>query len=294
VRQRKDGHPIDVSLTISPIRDAVGRITGASKIIRDITERKRAEAALAEERQWLTVTLRSIGDAVIASDAAGFVKFLNPVAERMTGWPSQEALGQPLTNVFNIVNERTRVLAQNPVERVLREGIVVGLANHTALLSRDGREMSIEDSAAPIKDEKGTMFGAVMVFHDVTERRHGEAALRAARDAAEAANRAKDEFLAALSHELRTPLTPVLMLAAEMEHAEGVPTEIRSDFATIRKNIELEARLIDDLLDHTRITQQTDSSLRQCRRPPARKACLGDPSERNTSQGIGSKFRPRG
>jgi two-component system CheB/CheR fusion protein len=255
VRRTKDGHDIDVSLSVSPVRDARGRIIGASKILRDITREKQIEAALAHERQWLAVTLGSIGDAVIATDSSGVVKLLNPVAEKLTGWSTNEAVGKPLLQVFNILNEKTRIHAPNPVDRVLREGTIVGLANHTALISRDGREISIEDSAAPIKDAEGNVLGAVMVFHDVTERRKGEETVRIARDAAVAANRAKDEFLAALSHELRTPLTPVLMLAKELEHAENVPVDLRADFSMIRQNIELEARLIDDLLDLTRIAQ---------------------------------------
>jgi two-component system, chemotaxis family, CheB/CheR fusion protein len=246
---------IDVSLTISPVRHASGEIIGASKIVRDISHEKQIEAALEQERQWLEVTLDSIGDAVIATDPLGAVKFLNPVAEKNTGWPAEEAIGKPLQQVFNIINEKTRNPGVNPLDRVLREGIVVGLANHTALISRDGHEISIDDSAAPIKDSTGNVLGAVMVFHDVTDRRKSDEALRIARDAAEAASRAKDEFLAALSHELRTPLTPVLMLAKELEHAENVPADLKADFSTIRQNIELEARLIDDLLDLTRIAQ---------------------------------------
>ena len=255
VRVTKDGRPIDVSLTISPIRDSTGGIIGVSKIARDITQRKHTEAALEQQRQWFAVTLSSIGDAVIATDAGGAISFLNPVAEAMTGWSAHEAIGRPLLEVFRILNEKTRAPASDPVARVLREGIIVALANHTVLLARDGREIAIEDSAAPIKDAAGTLVGAVLVFHDVTERRQAEEAALAAREAVEAASRAKDEFLAALSHELRTPLTPVLLLSAAMERSDELPADVRKDFGMIRKNVELEARIIDDLLDLTRITQ---------------------------------------
>jgi PAS domain S-box-containing protein len=129
---------------------------------------------LAHQREWFQVTLSSIGDAVITTDLDGKVTFLNPVAETMTGWKSEEAGGQPLETVFNIINEQTRQPADNPITKVLREGVVVGLANHTALIARDGTETAIEDSAAPIKDAAGRIFGAVMVFHDVTERRRAE------------------------------------------------------------------------------------------------------------------------
>jgi PAS domain S-box-containing protein len=144
---------------------------------RDLIEAKQAlerkNRELAEQHEWFRVTLASIGDAVISTDVDGRVTFLNPVAEAMTGWPIGEALGQPLGRVFRIINELTRQPA-DPLARVLREGSVVGLANHTALIARDGREIKIEDSAAPIRDGAGKVIGAVMVFHDVTERRRAE------------------------------------------------------------------------------------------------------------------------
>ena len=139
-------------------------------------ERKTAE--LAEQRESFRVTLASIGDAVITTDTQAKITFLNPVAEAMTGWKSDEAIGQPLEKVFNIINEQTRQPAPNPVSRVLREGVVVGLANHTALIGRDGKETAIDDSAAPIRAETGKISGVVMVFHDVTEQRKAENALR--------------------------------------------------------------------------------------------------------------------
>ncbi len=135
--------------------------------------------ALAEsERRWAT-TLTSIGDAVMATDNQGRVTFLNPAAAALTGWQSEEALGQPVQNVFQTINEQTRLPAEDIVSRVLTEGRVVELANHTALLRRDGREIPIADSAAPIQDSEGKISGVVLVFHDVTERRQAETVLRA-------------------------------------------------------------------------------------------------------------------
>jgi PAS domain S-box-containing protein len=130
------------------------------------------------QREWLRVTLTSIGDAVLATDTAGLITFLNPVAESLTGWPEQKALGQSVPNVFRIINEETRVPGEDIVARVLREGRAVALANHTSLVTPDGREVPIEDSAAPIKDSAGTVSGVVLVFHDVTEKRRAAAALR--------------------------------------------------------------------------------------------------------------------
>ncbi|HEX9028706.1 MAG TPA: PAS domain S-box protein, partial [Anaerolineales bacterium] len=148
---------------------------------RDITERKRIEARLAAEREWLRTTLASIGDAVITTDAEGKVSFLNPVAERLTGWNTNEAAGQPMERVFPIINEQTRQPAVNPIARVLQEGVIVGLANHPALFDRQGREVPIEDSAAPIRDGSGQTIGVVMVFRDVTEKRKIEQALHESR-----------------------------------------------------------------------------------------------------------------
>jgi PAS domain S-box-containing protein len=139
-------------------------------------ERLQAQAAAQAEREWLRVTLGSIGDAVIAADTAGRVTFLNAVAERLTGWSQAEAAGRPVESVFCLVDEATRRPIEGPVERVLREGTIVQLANHTLLLARDGHTCPIDDSGAPIRDEHGTLLGVVVVFRDVTQRRQAEAA----------------------------------------------------------------------------------------------------------------------
>lgn len=174
VRRRKDGSYVDVSLTVSPIFDSDGRIIGASKVARDITAQRR-------EQERLSVTLSSIGDAVISTDASGRIVFMNSVAEQLTGWTSEGAFNQPMESVFNIVNETTRLPVDSPVEKVLRDGVTVGLANHTILISRDGTERPIEDSAAPIRNRAGQLIGVVLVFRDATTRRAAElAALRLA------------------------------------------------------------------------------------------------------------------
>ena len=158
----------------------------------DITERKRRDEALlqlgaelAQQHELMRVTLQSIGDAVITTDAAGAVNWLNPVAERMTGWLATEAKGLPLSQVFHIVNEETRAVAENPVATCLAQGKIVGLANHTLLISRDGTEFGIEDSAAPIRNAADEVLGVVLVFHDVSEQRRlsGEMTYRATHDA---------------------------------------------------------------------------------------------------------------
>ena len=135
-----------------------------------------AERKLRESERRYAVTLASIGDAVIATDDQARVTFLNPVAEALTGWPQGEAAGRPLAEVFHIVNEETRQPVEDPAAKVLRLGTVVGLANHTVLLARDGREVPIDDCGAPIIDDRGSISGVVLVFRDTTQRRHAEEA----------------------------------------------------------------------------------------------------------------------
>lgn len=129
---------------------------------------------LAISEKWLATVLVSVGDAVLATDGEGRVTFMNPVAEALTGWTLEEAWGEPLDRVFHIVNERTGRPVASPVEKALREGTVVGLVNHTLLLRRDGTEIAIDDSAAPIRDEQGAVTGAVLIFRDVTAQRRAE------------------------------------------------------------------------------------------------------------------------
>ncbi|MEX1229739.1 MAG: PAS domain S-box protein [Planctomycetaceae bacterium] len=145
---------------------------------RDITDLKAAEEALRQSEENLTITLDSIGDAVLATDAARNITRMNPVAEQLTGWTESEAMGRPIDDVFRIINEETRKPAEIPVDRVLETGIVQGLANHTALIARDGVERSIADSAAPILGREGSIRGVVLVFRDVTEEYRKERALR--------------------------------------------------------------------------------------------------------------------
>jgi diguanylate cyclase (GGDEF)-like protein/PAS domain S-box-containing protein len=130
-----------------------------------------AQYSVWEEKERAEVTLHSIGDAVITTDLEGRVENINPVAQQLTGWSHDEARGQPLEHVFRIIGEEDGLPLDNPARRAINEGVVVGLANHTVLLSRDGKVFSIEDSAAPIRARDGSIIGCVLVFHDVTEKR---------------------------------------------------------------------------------------------------------------------------
>ncbi len=343
----------------------------------DLLGRDRAEAAARQSEERLSTALRSIGDAVLATDGRGLVSFLNPIAERLTGWTAEAALGRSVEEVFRIVNEASRAVVESPVRRVIREGLAVGLVKRTLLLARDGREIPIADSGAPIHDEHGSISGVVVVFRDISEARHAERenqrlaaivssahfamavetvdnvitdwnpgaetlfgftaaemvgrkmaslappnspdpspaataeliagrraaefeARRVTRDGrwldvvvalspirdedgvligisrlirdvterrkqsrdileaqhrAEEASAAKDRFLATLSHELRTPLTPVMASVHRLERRSDLGPGMADSLAMIRRNVELEARLIDDLLDLTRIAR---------------------------------------
>ncbi|MGE5413450.1 MAG: PAS domain S-box protein, partial [Syntrophomonadaceae bacterium] len=344
---------------------------------RDLVGRHRAETEARKTGERFRATLASIGDAVLTTDAEGRVTFVNPVAERLTGWTSEEAAGRREEEVFPIRNEKTHAEVESPTRRVLREGLIVGLANHTVLRARNGREIPIADSGAPIRGADGTVEGVVLVFRDVTELRDAENAMRrlaaivstgtfpviaetpenvitdwnpgaealfgyaaaemigrkffelappgtvdpapvltaelvagrsmgdfegvrrtkdgrwlevvvtlsairdedgdligvarlvrdvterrrhgreleGARQRAEEASAAKDRFLAMLSHELRNPLTPVVASVHRLERRSDLPEGAAESLAMIRRNVELEARLIDDLLDLTRISK---------------------------------------
>jgi PAS domain S-box-containing protein len=157
--------------------------------------------------QWLNTTLRSIGDAVIAADPDGKVVFMNRVAEQLTGWKEKDADGLPLSKIFEIVNQRTRATVENPADAVRRSGKIVGLANHTILISKNRQEFHIDDSAAPILDVNARMIGIVLVFRDISERHASEAALMRAEKLASAGRLA-----AAIAHEVNNPLEGLVNL----------------------------------------------------------------------------------
>jgi PAS domain S-box-containing protein len=175
---RADGGEFPVELTVTRIPLEGSPVFQG--FLRDITDRKQAEEALAAEKERLAVTLGSIGDGVIATDVEGRVIFINRTAEELSGWFQEEAIGQPLSEVFRIVHEKSRSHCENPVQKVLATGNVVALANHTVLIAKDGKERAIADSGAPIRNRRGEVIGVVLVFRDVTEKqRMQEELLRA-------------------------------------------------------------------------------------------------------------------
>jgi PAS domain S-box-containing protein len=169
-QRRRDGEKRLLAWWCRVTKDPSGQVKGALSTARDITEARRHEEMVAEEKERLSVTLHSIGDAVICTDTEGRVTLLNRAAEQLTGWSQTEAVGQPLEKVFRIFDERTNEPCENPVQKVLKTGETVHLSNHTKLVSRNGRTMSIADSGAPINDAEGNTIGTVLVFRDTTEK----------------------------------------------------------------------------------------------------------------------------
>lgn len=215
----------------------------------EIHHRREAERQLARERSQLETTLQCIGDGVIVTDAAGRVRTLNPIAESLTGWTLEEAQGRLLHEVFPIFNEYTRAPVENPVEKVLSTGRIVGLANHTLLLAKDGTTRPIDDSAAPIRDVDGSLHGVVLIFRDITEQKQWLRELEATNTELAETDRRKDEFLAMLAHELRNPLAPLL---SGLELLERDPRQVNV-LRTAKRQVVHLVRIVDDLLDVSRI-----------------------------------------
>ena len=175
--RRRDGEQVVILENARAVRDAANRITHYEGTIADITERKRAEQAVFAEKERAQVTLQSIGDAVISTDADGRIEYINPVAESLTAWTLEEARGRPIGEVLSLVNEITREPIENPLLCVLSGGEVSSPADHSVLVTRSGHEVAIQESAAPICDRQGRVIGAVIVFHDVTKERRLKRAL---------------------------------------------------------------------------------------------------------------------
>lgn len=278
IRVAKDGRRIPVAVSISPLKDSDGELVGASKVVHDITDLVAAREALVREKELLATTLASIGDAVIVTDPEGRVTFMNAEAERLTRWASADAKGRALPEVFRIVNEETRLTVENPVEKVLRLGGVVGLANHTVLIAKDGTETPIDDSAAPIREPNGPLFGVVLVFRDFTERKRAEETLRAAHEqlASRAVHLEKlihertarlqetvnelEHVSYSIAHDMRAPLRAMSifagLLAEQVSSGEGVSSEARDYSQRILAAAARLDKLIQDALHYTKTVSQ--------------------------------------
>jgi PAS domain S-box-containing protein len=277
IRVAKDGRRIPIAVSISPLKDADGQIVGASKIIHDITDLIATREALTNEKELLATTLASIGDAVIVTDPEGRITFLNAEAERLTQWRNSDATGRPLPEIFRIMNEETRAPVENPVEKVLRHGGVVGLANHTVLTAKDGTEIPIDDSAAPIRHAGGPLLGIVLVFRDFTERKQAEKALREAHeqlaDRAGQLEKLVQERTArlqdvvnelqhvsyAMAHDMRAPLRAMnafASLLAEKPSGDIAPADAQEYTRRIIVASRRLDQLIQDALQYTKVAQQ--------------------------------------
>ena len=245
VRRCKDGRHIDVSLTVSPLRDAVGQLMGASKIVRDVTDRKKGDKAA----RYLAAIVESSDDAIISKSLDGIIQSWNGAAERLFGYKADEVIGK---SVLLLIPEGRRDEEPEILSRLRRGDRIEHY--ETIRRRKDGSLVEVSLTSSPIRDGNGTIIGASKIVRDISAQKEVLRELKETHEKVLSANRAKDDFIAALSHELRTPLNPVLLIASEAATDVTLPTWAREDFETIRKNVELEARLIDDLLDLSRIT----------------------------------------
>lgn len=229
-----------------PVRDENGEIVKWFGTNTDIEDLKQAYAVAAS----LAAIVTSSEDAIIGTDLAGIVTSWNRGAERIFGYTAAEMIGRRMAELY----PPERLEEEREILESLRSGRTIQ-HYESERVTKDGRIIDVAVSGSPISDRSGVIIGASKIARDITDAKRAERHLREAKEAAEAANRTKDEFLAALSHELRTPLSPVLLLASELEKIAELPVPVRHDIATIRKNVELEARLIDDLLDVTSIAR---------------------------------------
>ncbi len=189
-------------------------------ILREMHLRERYTRRIREQEEWFRVTLKSIGDAVIATDHEGKVTFMNPLAERMTGKTTQQSVGRPIQEIFPIANDVTGRAAENPVEKAMQEGSVLGLANHI-MLHADGRRIPIQDSAAAIRDDRDSLVGVVLAFRDVTSERKSQELLRRTEKLTAAAR-----MSATVAHEINNPLEAVSNLIYLAKINPGAPTAV--------------------------------------------------------------------
>jgi PAS domain S-box-containing protein len=238
--ERPDGTRASIMPYPTPLRDRQGKIIGGINMLLDVTRSNEAEIA----SRRLAAIVESSDDAIVSKTLEGIITSWNRGAEKIFGYTPAEAIGQHISLIIPL----ERRAEEDDVLAHLRRGEKIDHFE-TERQTKDGRRLNISLTVSPIKDSTGRIIGASKVARDITERKRGEEQLLEAKREAEAASHAKDKFLAALSHELRTPLTPVLMTVAAMDINSDLAPELRDDIAMIRRNVELEAKLIDDLLD---------------------------------------------
>ncbi len=218
---RASGRSLVRTLYLATVLAIIGLVLLAFYIIHEMDQREKHAAEMREREEWFRVTLASIGDAVIATDERGTVIFINPIAEELTGIGLRQAQGQPIHKVFPIFNEQTRNPVDNPVAKVLEQGRIMGLANHTILQHADGHMIPIEDSAAPIFDDHRKLRGVVMVFRDVTGEKQAQEVLRKAEKLA-----AAGRLAATVAHEINNPLEAVCNLIYLVKNTDSLPENV--------------------------------------------------------------------
>jgi PAS domain S-box-containing protein len=235
--------------------------------VRAMLRLRRAEQALRDREAWLTTTLHSIGDGVLATDLEGHVTLMNPAAQSMLGWEEGEATGRKLSEIFEVINEETFGPGDQLVDQILHAGGISGFSKNALIVGRIGRRVSIDHSASPMRDGQGNVTGLVLVFRDVSERklfekereelleREKEARLASekARFRAEEASRLKDEFLATVSHELTSPLNSISGWARILRTGNLDAQQSARALETIERSAKSQNQLINDLLDVSRI-----------------------------------------
>ncbi len=218
-----------------------------------INKQKVTAKKLKESEELYFTTLKSIGDAVITTDLNSNVSFLNEVAELLTGWTLRESFGKPVSKIFKIVNEQTHKKLENPVARVLKEGIIVGLANHSILITKDEKEIPIDDSGAPIKDDKGNIKGVVLIFRDITERKRSEQVYREAQKIRQERLIMLGQLAGGVGHELRNPLGAIKNAAYFLKMAiENPELEIKETLEVLEKEVHNSEIIINSLLGFAR------------------------------------------
>lgn len=202
---------------------------------------KKDKEDIYRKSEWFYTTLTSIGDAVISTDTELRITYMNPVAEKITGWKLWEARGYRLSDVFRITNEKTGRKVTNPAKTVIKKGIVSVLANHTTLISRDKRKIPIDDSAAPIRDRNGKLIGVILIFRDITEKRELE--------------KRKDDFISTASHELKTPLTTIKAFVQILKNKFSRKPDQETGYMISRIDDQVKrlTGLVNELLDITKI-----------------------------------------
>ena len=261
---RKDGRILPTLINARQKRNAADEPVLNRFTIFNASERRMYERDLLTTRDLLRTTLASIGDAVIATDAEGRITFMNPVADEMSGWKNNAALGKPIEEVLILIREDTGVRIENPIMHAIRAGVTVGLANHTVLISRDGRHIPVDDSASPIRAASGEVIGGVLVFRDISGRRKTEQELRETHEQlakrAEELRRSNEDlsrFAHVASHDLRSPLSTITQYAQLLERRYGNQlAEGKELLHYVTGAAKRMSNLIEDLLSYAHVSAE--------------------------------------